>query len=442
VSKLRILSIVALSVLLGRSLAFGEGVQLSTAPSDDWTMHEQITSILQGHEPFTSPYEGPNSLYPGTEGRTSVTSTLFLGRRLWNGGALFVNPEFVAGQGFSHTTGLAGFPNGEIYRVDNPRPKIVLSRLYYQQTWGFTNKVEMLETDENQLGGPVPVDRLTFVAGKFSLTDFFDNNTYSHDPRTQFMNWSLFTNGTWDYAADTRGYTYGFYSEYNRADWAVRAATVMEPRQANQLTMDPRVFQAHGDELEFERRYFVDDHPGKLRLLGWWNHAHMGNYAAAITEAGSGVPDITATRAYSQKYGFGVNIEQGLTSVLGFFARAGWDDGRTETWAFTEIDRTAQAGFSLKGTPWNRPGDVLGSAFVVNGLSPDHRNYLAAGGVGFIIGDGKLNYAPEQIWETYYAAKFWKHLTLTPDIQLVKNPAYNADRGPVVIGSLRFHVEF
>ncbi len=184
--------------------------------------------------------------------------------------------------------------------------------------------------------------------------------------------------------------------------------------------------------------------PGKVRLLGWWNHAHMGDYQAAVTDAtlSGATPDITTTRTYSQKYGFGLNIEQAITSDLGFFSRVGWDDGKTETWAFTEIDRSVSAGFSLKGTFWRRPEDVLASAVAINGLSPDHRAYLAAGGVGFIIGDGRLNYAPEQIWETYYAITLWKHLMLTPDIQLIKNPAYNADRGPVVVGTFRVHVEF
>jgi high affinity Mn2+ porin len=412
--------------------------------SDDWSLHEQATAIFQGHEPFSSLYQGSNSLYPGSEGRTSFTSTLFLGRRLWQGGALFVNPELLAGQGFSHTLGMAGFPNGEIYRVDSPSPKIVLSRLYFQQVWGLGQATEKKESDQNQLAGAVSIERITFVAGKFSLADFFDNNTYSHDPRTQFMNWALFTNGSWDYPADTRGYTYGFYTEYNRASWAVRAATVMVPRQANQLILDPNIANAHGDQIEFENRYHVQEHPGAFRLLGWMNHAHMGNYQAAVADAVSlgTTPDITTTRSYSQKYGFGINIEQELMNNLGFFTRAGWDDGRTETWAFTEIDRTAQAGFSLKGTSWNRPEDVLASAYGINGLSPDHRAYLAAGGIGFLIGDGKLNYAPEQIWETYYALKLCPHVTLTPDIQLAKNPAYNADRGPVLVGAIRLHAEF
>jgi len=416
----------------------------SFAIGDDWTLHEQFTAVLQGHEPIHSPYQGPNSLFSGSEGRTSVTSTLFLGRRLWSGAALFVNPELIAGQGFSHTMGIAGFPNGEIYRVDNPAPKVVLSRLYFQQVFGFGSQTETIGSDQNQLAGTIPVNRVTLAGGHFSLSDFFDNNSYSHDPRTQFMNWALFTNGTWDYPADTRGYTNAIYAEYNRESWALRAATAMEPRQANQLTMDPRISEAHGDEMEFEHRYKVSNQIGKVRVLGWWNHAHMGNYqAATMTAAALGVaPDVTATRTYSEKYGVGLNLEQSLTRDLGFFTRAGWDDGKTETWAFTEIDRTVQAGFSWKGTLWNRPDDVLASAVVINGLSPDHRAYLAAGGVSFLIGDGRLNYAPEQIWETYYALKLWKPLTLTTDVQGVKNPAYNADRGPVLILGERVHLEF
>ena len=430
-------------VLVGIQFAYAQDVVNPIAPQDNWTVHEQFTSILQGHEPLHSPYTGPNSLFPGTEGRTSITATLFLGRRLWEGASFYVNPEVIAGQGFSQTHGLAGFPNGEIYRVDNPDPKIVLSRLYYQQIWGFGTGTETLSSDQNQLGGPVPEIRLTMVGGKFSLVDFFDDNAYSHDPRTQFMNWALFTNGSWDYPADTRGYTYGFYAEYNQPRWAIRAASVLEPREANGLSLETRISRAHGDQIEMETRYHRESHPGKLRLLAWLNHAHMGSYQAALAQAvSSGAPpDVAATRDYSQKYGFGVNIEQELTKDLGFFSRAGWDDGRTETWAFTEIDRTVCAGLSLKGSAWHRPDDTLASAVVVNGLSPDHKNYLRAGGTSFLIGDGQLNYAPEQIWETYYALRVYQHVTLSPDVQLIKNPAFNADRGPVVIGAIRVHLE-
>jgi carbohydrate-selective porin OprB len=410
----------------------------------EWTLHTQATTISQGNLPFHSPYSGPNSLSPDAEARTSFTSTEFIGRRLWTGGSFYFNPEVIGGQGMGSVLGIAGFPNGEIYRVDDPSIKLVMSRLYFQQIWGFSGETEHFDSAQNQLAGDVAKKRFTFVVGKFSLTDFFDHNAYSADARNQFMNWALFTNGAWDYAADTRGYTWGVYGEYNQDEWAVRAASVLEPKYPNQSEMDMRIGRAHGDEAEAEWRYARGDHPGKLRLLGYMNHADMGNYQDAIDQGllADTTPNIATTRSYSLKYGFGLNLEQALTTNLGFFARAGWNNGTTETWAFTPIDRMASAGFSLKGTRWARPQDTVGVAGITNGLSPEHRQYLAAGGLDFLIGDGKLNYAPEQIVETYYAFHFWRYWTLTTDLQGIKNPAYNADRGPVLILGERVHLEF
>ena len=408
---------------------------------DAWTVHTQATTVSQWHPAFHSPYSGPNSLVSTSEARTSFTSTEFLGRKLWDGGSAYFNPEVIAGQGVSHTLGLAGYPNGEIYRVDDPAFKLVLSRLYFQQIWGFSDETEHFETGLNQIAGDVSKERLTFVAGKFSLTDFFAPNEYTGDPRTQFLNWALFANGAWDYAADTRGYTYGIYSEWNEPTWAVRAASVMVPRQANGLSMDPAISKARADNFEAEYRYHLGNHPGKIGILGYMNHAHMGNYQEAIDQSPQN-PDVTQTRDYSLKYGVGWNVEQELTADLGLFSRAGWNNGKTETWVFTEIDQTFSSGLSLAGTRWARPDDRVGLAFVVNGLSPEHRNYLSRGGVGFIIGDGALDYAPEQIVETYYAFHFWRYLTLTTDVQGVKNPAFNADRGPVIILAERFHIQF
>ena len=407
----------------------------------EWTLHTQATTISQGHFAFHAPYTGPNSLSSTPEARTSFTSTEFIGRCLWTGGSLYFNPEIISGQGLSSTHGIAGFPNGEIYRVDDPSFTLAMSRLYFQQIWGLSGETEHFDSAQNQLAGDVAKKRLTFVVGKFSLTDFFDRNAYAADPRNQFLNWALFANGAWDYAADTRGYTYGFYGEYSQPEWAIRAASVLEPRQPNQETMETRVGRARGDEVEAEWRYARGDHPGKLRLLSYVNQSHAGSYSAALSLSPA-APDVTQTRDYRTKYGFGLNLEQAITTDLGLFARAGWNNGTTETWAFTEIDRTLSAGLSLAGTQWGRAGDHVGLAMVINGLSPEHRQYLAAGGLGFIIGDGALNYAPEQIVETYYAFHFWRYWTLTTDIQGVKNPAYNADRGPVLILGERVHLEF
>ncbi len=406
-----------------------------------WTLHTQATTISQGHSAIHSLYSGPNSLSSDSEARTSFTTTEFVGRRLWTGGSVYFNPEILAGQGVSRTLGLAGYPNGEIYRVDDPSFKMAMSRLYFQQIWGLSGESEHFDSTQNQLAGDIAIKRFTFALGKFSLVDFFDHNAYSGDARNQFMNWALFTNGAWDYAADTRGYTWGIYGEYDRPQWAIRAASVLEPKQPNQATMETRVGRARADQLEAEWRYARGDLPGKLRLLTYWNQSHAGSYAEALSLSARN-PDISQTRDYRTKYGFGLNLEQALSADLGIFARAGWNNGKTETWAFTEIDRSVSGGLSLAGSRWGRSKDRVGLAIAINGLSPDHRQYLAAGGFGFIIGDGALNYAPEQIFETYYAFHFWRYWTLTTDVQGVKNPAYNADRGPVFLFAERVHIEF
>ena len=299
---------------------------------------------------------------------------------------------------------------------------------------------EQIEGDQNQLAKTISSNRLTLVGGKFALNDFFDVNQYSHDPRTQFFNWSLMDNGAWDYAADTRGYSWGFMVEYHTAIWAIRFASVLEPSQANQLALDTNVLQAEGNNLEFEYHYRWSDRLGTVRLLSFLNRAHMGNYRTTINTPAFNM-DVTQSRTYSTKYGVGLNLEQGILPDLGSFLRAGWNNGTTETWAFTEIDETVSAGLSLKGNRWNRENDTFGLAYVMNGLSHDHLQYLTDGGYGFLIGDGKLNYAPEEILESYYSFEIFKSLILSLDYQFVDHPAYNADRGPVSIYAARIHFE-
>ena len=435
---LRIL-IVAISVS-----GFSEPLKAMDTPArdlEDWSVHFQATGITQEHGSFNSPYSGQNSLSANQEERQSLTSTVFLGRRLWQGGQFYLNPEFSGGSGLSQTLGLAGAPNGEIYRVNSPDLAFQISRAYYQHILGLGGEKEKVDPDKNQLADLVDIARLTFVFGKFSLNDFFDNNTYSHDPRTQFFNWAFMDNGAWDYAADTRGYTWGMYLEFNQPAWAVRFASVLEPDQANQMGLDMNISQAHGDNLELEGRYSIKDRAGKVRLLVYENHAHMGSYQLALAQSPSS-PNIISTRDYRIKYGLGINVEQEITKELGFFSRWGWNDGNTETWAFTEIDNTFSFGFNLKGDLWNRNADNIGMGFITNGLSGDHASYLAAGGYGFLIGDGALDYAREQIYELYYLYKPFAVFGLTGDFQFVNHPAYNQDRGPVMIIAGRAHLEF
>jgi high affinity Mn2+ porin len=403
-------------------------------------LHFQATAIPQGHGDFHSPYASSNSLSPETEVATSFTSTFYIGRKLWDGAEVYINPEILAGEGLSSTLGIAGFPNGEIYRVDNPRPKVSLSRFFVRQTWGRGGTGEFVPSGPNQAPGYLFTSRTTLTVGKFSLVDLFDGNAYSHDARTQFMNWSLMDNGAWDFAADTRGYTEGVALELYRNHWAWRMASVMVPKYANGMQMDTQIAQARSENFEVERRHALHGRPGAVRLMTYVNHAHMGSYRETIDTPAFGM-DITKSRAYRAKYGAGINLEQEIAEGFGVFLRCGWNDGHTETWAFTEIDRTGSGGLSLSGRRWSRPSDHFGLAFVESGLSHDHEEYLRLGGKGFIIGDGRLNYGREKILETYYSMALKHGFALSPDFQYVANPAYNRDRGPVPIGSLRLHWE-
>ena len=408
---------------------------------DQFSVHAQGTVVSQKHDIFPAQFTGPFDVPPHEPWKTSVTGTLFMGARLpWTGGEFYFDPEVSGGEGFGGVTGIAGFPNGEIPRVGSPEPQPYVARAFFRQTFGLGGEKEHVDSDQNQLAGFRDISRLTVTFGKVAATDFFDNNAYSHDPRTQYLNWSLMDNGAWDFAADTRGYTYGFAIELMKGSWSIRFASVMMPKIANGMGMDTHIARARADNLEMERRYAFNSHAGALRIMAYDNHAHMGNYRTTLATPADGL-DITKSRTYSHKYGFGINGEQELATGVGVFIRAGWNDGHTESFAFTEIDRTVSGGISFKGSHWKRKDDTLGAALVANGISRDHREYLAAGGYGFIIGDGRLNYGHENIFETYYSLAVGKGLVLSPDFQYVANPAYNRDRGPVSIYAVRVHWE-
>jgi high affinity Mn2+ porin len=424
----------------------------STKPGD-WSSHFQLTVINQIHSGFHAAYSGMNSLSDTVEpSATSITTTLFLGRKLWKGAAIYANPEVSGGRGLSYSVGVAGALNGETYRIGNPEPVLSLSRAYFQQTFplGHTDYEDVPDI-ANHVADRLPTHRITITAGKYSMSDFYDITAYSHDPRSQFMNWSLMSNGAWDYPADTKGYTSGLIIEWHTPNWAARLSTVAVPVIANHPKMEYVFGKAQSETAEFERKTKIGSHPGTVRLLFSYTQSRQPSYKAGLEAVKTNdtvllnVIDGTGegTSYGGHKTGIGLNMDQELTDNIGVFARAGWNDGQYASWAFTEIDRTASAGLSFKGTPWKRPDDVVGVAAVVNGISAAHQAFLKAGGYGFIIGDGNLNYGHESIVETYYNARLYEHCYLTFDYQLVTNPAYNKDRsGPVHVFAFRGHIEF
>ena len=417
----------------------------SSPPEKRFDVHFQFTSVTQYHPDFPAPYSGQNSMDPDAEHETTVTATLFLGARLWKGAELYVNPEMSGGKGLSSTFGIAGFPNGDAFRVGSPEPHIYIARAMLKQTFPLDGETEPVEDEPNQLGGTRPVRRWTITVGKFGLSDFFDANPYSGDARSQFMNWAAWTAGAWDYAADTRGYTYGFVIERYDADWAARFAGAAEPLVANGEQLDHDLLHAYSLTAEYERGYTLAGKQGTARLLFFYNRANMGNYDEANAEAlATGEPaDIVATRQVGRaKWGFIVNADLSLGGPWGLFFRGSWNDGANESWAYAEIERSASAGVLRKGPFAGRPNDEAGLALMVNGLGAGHREYLALGGYGFMIGDGRLNYGLETIAEIFYQAALIEHLWFAADYQFVANPAYNRDRGPVNVLGARLHVEF
>jgi len=415
------------------------------APPSERTLdlHFQATTVTQWHPRFDALYSGRNSLRPEAEHETTITSTLFLGARLWKGAELYVNPELSGGSGLSRTLGIAGFPNGEAFRVGDAQPRVYLARVMLRQSVAAGAETEPVEEDANQLGGRRPVKRWTLTAGKFGIGDLLDANSYSHDPRTQFLNWADWTGGAWDYAADTRGYTWGFVLGYDGPDWAARLAAVAQPKVANGAEFDHDLLHAYELAAELDRGFTVLEKKGAARLIVFYNRARMGSYREAIGLANGGPPDVTATRRVGRsKWGFVVNTEQAIGESVGAFLRASWNNGENEAWAYAEIERSVTAGGVWRAPLHARPDDEAGLAFIVNALSRDHRDYLAAGGYGFMIGDGRLSYGLERIAELYYAAALMKLVHLTADYQFVQNPAYNRDRGPAHVLGARLHVEF
>lgn len=409
--------------------------------SDRWEIHGQSTYLPQGYPSFRALYTGPNSLTPAPQLQATWSNSLYLNARLWDGGEVYYNPELLQGFGLNDTVGAAGFPSGEAQKSNFPYPHYNTSRLFVRQTFGFGGEQEELASGQLQLGQKVDVSRLTLQAGKFAVTDIFDGNAYAKDTRKDFMNWSLWAPGAFDYSADKVGLTYGVTAELNQKQWALRGGYFLMVAESNSNHFDTKVPERGQYMVELETRFSLFGQPGKLRTMGWVDSANMGSFRETLDNPALNL-DIAQTRRGRLKYGYVLNLEQAITDDVGLFGRWSWNDGRFETLAFTDIHRSLSAGLSIKGTKWGRPDDVIGIGGAVNAISQDYRDFLAAGGLGVLVGDGALNYRNERILETYYAYAVNKNLTLTADYQLIVNPAYNSDRGPVSVFSGRLHGEF
>jgi high affinity Mn2+ porin len=446
--------------LFARLMWFPDGLKVpadpdETAPHDPdngdtgrFSLHGQTTLIAQGVPGFRSPYEGAQSLIPH-QARQTTTATIFLGLKLTDSTELYYNPEFSQGFGLSRTLGVAGFVNGEAQKAGAPFPKLRSNRYYVKQTIGLGGETVEVPDGPNQVATRYDAERITLIAGKFALGDFFDGNVYAHDPRVDFFNWSLWGASAWDFPANLPGFTQGVYAEYNRPDFAIRAAYTQVPKEPSSDVLDPRVFRRAGLNAEFEERHILPwlEQPGKIRIGLFSNVGVSANNRQLVTLTQLGLFDngsdaALATRKPRRKTGGYINLEQALTPELGLFARASLNDGRTENISFTDIDQSFSGGLSLKGKAWDRPDDTIGLGAAMNRLSPSHRAAFAAGYYGLLIGDGRLNYGSERAVETYYALNLTKFLTLTFDYQFVANPGYNRDRGPAHFFASRLHADF
>ncbi len=418
-------------------------VETSKATQDRWSLHAQSTFIWQRKGAFEAPYTGPQSLRTAREYSHTWSATAFLGVRLWQGAEFYLNPESVAGMPLSGRYGLSSINNGETQKNGGPIPREYFARFFVRQTFGLGGEQLHVDDGPNQVASHYERRRIVLTAGKLTQTDLFEKSSYANDPRSQFLNWVLITHGAWDYAADARAYTIGVAGEWYVDDWVIRVGRFMEPDTANGTVLNYNLGRFHGDQFELEYGHVIGGLPGALRFLAFRNRALAGNYRDAVNAARAtgGTPDVSSVRKDADKTGFAISLEQRLTSELGLFLRASTADNKVEEYAFTEIDNTVSGGLSTQGRHWHRPNDTFGIAFSSSGLNRDHRDYLAAGGLGGFLGDGQLKrYGREIVIEAYYNMQIFKGLDFTLDFQQITNPAYNADRrGPVYIVGGRLH---
>ena len=449
---------VAILILL---LAFGASAQTPSSPDQGsadpitifphpdntrWFVAGQVNIIAQGHPPFDAAYSGANSLHPYGEDANSRVLTLYTGIELSPDSEVLFDVESASGRGISDALGLAGFTNLDVVRNPDLGGSPYVARLMLHAVVPLSKDKVESERMPFSLFTRLPSHRLEFRVGKFGMADFFDGNEVGSDSHLQFMNWTVDNNGAYDYAADTRGYTWGAVAEYDAPGWALRFAEAFMPTVANGPKLQWNLRRAHSENVELDLfpQFLVKRHTA-IRLVSYVNHANMGDYRQAVTnflDHLTPVPDITAhPLQVTSKYGFGVNVEQNLTSKLRAFSRAGWNEGEHESYAYTEVDSTLEFGGDYAGARWGRRRDKLGAAFVSNGISSWHKKYLALGGLGFLLGDGGLNYGRETIFEGYYNLHLWRGVYLGADVQHINNPGYNRDRGPVLAPGVRLHLD-
>ena len=412
-------------------------------PDAKWWLSGQLNVIGQAQPGFHAPYSGDNSFRPDDHTALSFVATIYAGYAITSTTAFIIAPESAGGTGLSDAFGLAGFTNLDVVRDPSLGAAPYIGRLVVDQIIPLSEGGDTSRDPLHILRRPPR--RIEIRAGKLGTVDVFDQSSVGTDSHLQFMNWTVDNNGAYDYAADTRGYTLGVTVEYFAPLWAVRFGEMLMPTVANGIDYDFDLANARGEQLELELHDCIAGYPGIVRILGYLNHANMGSYAEAIAAFRTGiddVPDVTKYRVPGRtKHGGGISVEHEMPGATRGFMRLGWNDGNNESFAYTEVDNTILIGGDVQGDLWRRPSDKLGLAFVTNGLSDLHRTYLALGGKGFLLGDGRLNYGREDIIESYYTARVYRGVYPAADIQFIAHPGYNRDRGPVVVGSLRLHLE-
>jgi high affinity Mn2+ porin len=437
----------------GTTLALSVAALLTSLPAaaaateepsaETFAVHGQLTYVEQETSDFNAPYAGPNSLSPN-RGAETADVTLYLGAHLWSGAEGWIDGEVDQGFGLDNTLGVAGFPSGEDYKIGKDQPYLRLPRLFLRQTLSLEDDRQSVDAAANQLGGTRSANRVVITVGKFSVTDVFDTNQYAHDPRIDFLNWAAIDAGSFDYAADAWGYTAGAAVEWYQGVWTLRGGLFDLSTVPNSVHLDPG-FHEFQSILELERRHEINALPGRLTLTVFDSRGRMGllDDAVRLAESTGTAVDIAAVRRYRDRVGASLKLEQQLANDLGVFARLGKAGGNVEAYEFTDIDRSVSAGLSLQGTRWHRADDTLGLAAINDGISAARERYLNAGGLGILVGDGRLPHpGPEQIIETYYSLAVLGAAHLSFDYQWINHPAYNRDRGPVSVVAVRLHAQF